>query len=118
MNPLLVLRGIHKRFPGFTAIEQLDLTIPAGSFFALLGASGCGMMASHRQGMETGNDDDAPSDARPTGSRPGGIRRYHAVARLANPWRPPADPPPRRRRRTAVPRGLPVGNPLSDVWPR
>jgi spermidine/putrescine transport system ATP-binding protein len=38
----LELVGITKRFPGFTAIEQLDLTIPSGSFFALLGPSGCG----------------------------------------------------------------------------
>ena len=28
----LELVGIQKRFPGFTAIEHLDLTIPAGSF--------------------------------------------------------------------------------------
>jgi spermidine/putrescine transport system ATP-binding protein len=33
----LELVGITKRFPGFTAIEDLDLFIPAGSFFALLG---------------------------------------------------------------------------------
>jgi spermidine/putrescine transport system ATP-binding protein len=26
----LELVGLHKRFPGFTAIEDLDLTIPAG----------------------------------------------------------------------------------------
>jgi len=32
----LELRGVTKRFPGFTAIESLDLTIPAGSFFARL----------------------------------------------------------------------------------
>ena len=38
----LELVGITKRFPGFTAIEDLDLVIPAGSFFALLGPSGCG----------------------------------------------------------------------------
>jgi spermidine/putrescine transport system ATP-binding protein len=37
----LELVGITKRFPGFTAIEELDLLIPAGSFFALLGPSGC-----------------------------------------------------------------------------
>ena len=30
----LELVGIQKRFPGFTAIEHLDLVIPAGSFFA------------------------------------------------------------------------------------
>ena len=44
----LELRGIRKAFPGFTALHDLDLVIPAGSFFALLGPSGCGKTTTLR----------------------------------------------------------------------
>ena len=44
----LELRGIRKTFPGFTALHDLDLVIPAGSFFALLGPSGCGKTTTLR----------------------------------------------------------------------
>jgi len=44
----LELVGITKRIPGFTAIENLDLRIPADSFFALLGRSGCGKSTTLR----------------------------------------------------------------------
>jgi len=44
----LELRGIRKTFPGFTALHDLDLVIPAGSFFALPGPSGCGKTTTLR----------------------------------------------------------------------
>lgn len=44
----LDLIGIKKEFPGFTAVHDLDLHIPAGQFFALLGPSGCGKTTTLR----------------------------------------------------------------------
>ncbi|HEX8519435.1 MAG TPA: ABC transporter ATP-binding protein [Pseudonocardia sp.] len=38
----LELVGITKRFGDFVAVDDLSLTMPGGSFFALLGPSGCG----------------------------------------------------------------------------
>ncbi|CAM5428092.1 Gamma-aminobutyraldehyde dehydrogenase [Streptomyces griseoloalbus] len=42
------LTGITKSYGDFTAVHPLDLTVPQGSFFALLGASGCGKTTTLR----------------------------------------------------------------------
>jgi spermidine/putrescine transport system ATP-binding protein len=44
----LRLVNLTKRFGGFTAVDDLSLTVPQGSFFALLGASGCGKTTTLR----------------------------------------------------------------------
>ena len=51
----LELQGIRKEFPGFVAVNDLDLKIPAGEFFALLGPSGCGKTTTLRMiaGLES-----------------------------------------------------------------
>ena len=38
----LAVEGLTKRFGAVTVLDSLDLSISAGSFFALLGATGSG----------------------------------------------------------------------------
>jgi sulfate transport system ATP-binding protein len=38
----IALRGVAKRYGGFTAVENIDLDVPTGTLMALLGPSGCG----------------------------------------------------------------------------
>ncbi|MGK5522757.1 ABC transporter ATP-binding protein [Micromonospora sp. URMC 107] len=44
----LRLANLTKRFGAVTAVDDLSLTVPQGSFFALLGASGCGKTTTLR----------------------------------------------------------------------
>jgi spermidine/putrescine transport system ATP-binding protein len=51
----LVLERLTKTFGSFVAVDDLSVTVPQGSFFALLGPSGCGKTTTLRMvaGLET-----------------------------------------------------------------
>jgi len=44
----LVIESVTKRFGSFAAVDDLSVTVPTGSFFALLGPSGCGKTTTLR----------------------------------------------------------------------
>jgi putative spermidine/putrescine transport system ATP-binding protein len=44
----LSIRGLTKRYAGFTAVDGLDLDVPKGDLVAFLGPSGCGKTTSLR----------------------------------------------------------------------
>jgi putrescine transport system ATP-binding protein len=41
-NPQIVIKGVSKTYGGFTAVDNISLSIYKGEMFALVGASGCG----------------------------------------------------------------------------
>jgi NitT/TauT family transport system ATP-binding protein len=41
-TPAVRLRGLSKRFPGYTAVQDITLDIEPGRFVSLVGPSGCG----------------------------------------------------------------------------
>ena len=77
--PHVELRGVSKRFGGFTAIRDLDLAVGKGEFCALLGPSGCGKstMLAHDRRPRGGE----------RGHRPHQRRRRHPAAPGAAPHR-------------------------------
>ncbi len=47
-SPLLTLRGLHKRYGTFTAVDSIDLDAPPGQVFGILGPNGAGKTTTLR----------------------------------------------------------------------
>jgi len=74
MGDVLELRGLTKRFPGHTAVEDMSLSIPPGEFFCLLGPSGCGKTTTLR--MVAGFEEPTRGDIFLRGNRINALRPY------------------------------------------
>src|SRR3712207_951427 len=70
----LRLQQVTKRFGDFVAVDDLSLTVPEGSFFALLGPSGCGKTTTLR--MVAGLEDPTSGTVHIGGEDITGLRPY------------------------------------------
>jgi spermidine/putrescine transport system ATP-binding protein len=73
-NQDLQLEQLTKRFGDFVAVRDLSLTVPNGSFFALLGPSGCGKTTTLR--MVAGLEDPSAGRVRIGDQDITGLRPY------------------------------------------
>ncbi len=73
--PEIVLKNITKKWGGFTAVENLNLTINDGAFITLLGPSGCGKTTTLRMiaGLETPTSGEITIDGKKVFSSEEGI---------------------------------------------
>src|ERR1044072_6262500 len=96
------LRGVIKRFGPITAVDGLDLDVPAGTCFGLLGPNGAGKSTTMR--MLTGQARADAREIRGLGHElPGGPQQARGVfARISR--------VPGRERRAAVDRALQIAN--------
>jgi spermidine/putrescine transport system ATP-binding protein len=68
------LEGVVKRFGEIVAVDGIDLTIPSGEFFSVIGASGCGKTTTLR--MIAGFEDPDAGVVRVDGKDVTGLRPY------------------------------------------
>jgi putative spermidine/putrescine transport system ATP-binding protein len=72
MTPAVALRGLHKDFGSITAVDGVDLDVPAGEFFSMLGPSGSGKTTVLRliAGFELPSAGTVELDGRDVGTLP------------------------------------------------
>ena len=64
--PLVEFRSVVKRFGDFVAVEDVNFTIDAGEFVAIMGPSGCGKTTTLRMlaGLEAPSEGNILMDGR------------------------------------------------------
>ena len=64
--PLVEFRSVVKRFDDFVAVEDVNFTIDAGEFVAIMGPSGCGKTTTLRMlaGLEAPSEGNILMDGR------------------------------------------------------
>jgi len=69
------IRNLVKRFGGFTAVKDVDLSVPAGSFLVLVGPSGCGKSTLLRMlaGLESPSEGEIAFVGQTVSSGTGGV---------------------------------------------
>lgn len=75
------LVSLVKKFDNFTAVDGIDLLIPAGEFFSLLGPSGCGKTTTLRMiaGFEQPTSGEVRLDGADMAGTPASKRNVHTV---------------------------------------
>ena len=80
-NGEVQLVSLVKKFDNFTAVDGIDLLIPAGEFFSLLGPSGCGKTTTLRMiaGFEQPTAGEVRLDGTDMAGTPASKRNVHTV---------------------------------------
>lgn len=78
---IIEIKGVEKRFGGFVAVSDLNLTLKEGEFFSLLGPSGCGKTTALRiiAGFQDHEEGEVRIDGRVMGDVPANKRPTNMV---------------------------------------